>query len=295
VKPAWLAVIAAWSLAVSQVAFAQQPPPAPASEPAPVDPAAVPATEAPLVAGGPSKEQCIDANEAAQKLIRSGSFAEARPHVEMCQSPSCPELVRTDCADLAKAMVQTMPTIRFEAHDAKGNPVTNVKITMDGKVIAERIDATPITVDPGKHSFEFESPGLPRTSKAISLNAGEQRTERVDMVDKTGQILRTSGLVVGGVGVLLVGYGGFLAVRAKVRYDKGLDHCPDGPNSCDPVGVKYGEDAHDDAGTATTMMIVGTVLAAGGAALYFLVPEEGFRVTPAVGSRGFSLHASTTW
>lgn len=287
--------ITAWSLAVTQVAFAQQPPAAPATEPAPVDPAAAPATEAPLVAGGPSKEQCIDANEAAQKLIRAGSFAEARPHVEMCQSPSCPELVKTDCADLAKAMVQTMPSIRFEVHDSKGALVTNVKITMDGKIVAERIDATPLSVDPGKHSFDFESPGLPRTSKTISLNAGEQRTERVDMVDKTGQILRTSGLVLGGVGALLVGYGGFLAVRAKVRYDKGLDHCPTGPNSCDPVGVQYGADAHDDAGTATTMMIVGGVLAAGGAALYFLVPEEGFRVTPAVGSGGFSLKASTTW
>jgi len=295
VKCAPFVVVTAWSLAVAPVALAEQPPAAPAPSPAPADPAAVPATEAPLATEGPSKEQCIDANEAAQKLIRAGSFGEARPHVDLCQSASCPEVVRTDCADLAKAMVQTMPTIRFEARDSKGAPVTNVKITMDGKVVAERIDATPIVVDPGKHSFDFESPGLPRTSKTISLNAGEQRTERVDMVDNTGQVLRTGGLVLGGVGALLFGYGGFLAVRAKVRYDKGLDHCPDGPNSCDPVGVQYGHDAHDDAATATTMMIVGGLLGAGGAALYFFVPEEGFRVAPAVGSRSFGLEASTTW
>jgi len=299
VKFAPFVVVTAWSLAVAPVALAEQPPatPAPASAPAPppADPAAVPAIEAPLVTEGPSKEQCIDANEAAQKLIRAGSFAEARPHVDLCQSASCPEVVRTDCADLAKAMVQTMPTIRFEARDAKGALVTNVKITMDGKVVAERIDATPLTVDPGKHSFEFESPGLPRTSKTISLNAGEQRTEQVEMVDKTGQLLRTGGLVLGGVGALLLGYGGFLGVRAKIRYDKGLDHCPTGPNSCDPVGVEYGHDAHDDAATATTMMIVGAVLGAGGAALYFFVPEEGFRVAPAVGPGAFSLEASTTW
>jgi hypothetical protein len=262
-----------------------------AEEPAPAAPEAA---EAPP-AEGPSKEVCIDANEAAQRLIRAGSFADARPQIDVCLANACPEPVRKDCADLSKAMEQTMPKVSFDARDAKGAPVTDVKVTMDGRVIAERLDGTPLALDPGRHAFVFEAPGLPRITKTIALEPGAQRTERVDMVDMTGPILRTTGLALGAVGGLMIGYGGFLGIRAKIRYDRARDHCPDGPRSCEPAGVQGGRDAHDDASTATTMMAVGALVAAGGGALYLFVTEAGFRVTPGVRSGGMTLEASTRW
>ena len=173
--------------------------------------------------------------------------------------------------------------------------MTEVKVTMDGQPFAERLDGTPLPVDPGKHKFLFESPGLPRTTKVLVIKAGEQRGERVDMIDMTGPLLRTTGLVVAGIGVIAIGYGTFRSIQAKSTYDDALEHCPDGPNSCSPAGVRGGDDAHDDAAAATTSMIVGAILVGGGAALYFLVPEQGFRITPGVRQGGLTLEASTRW
>jgi hypothetical protein len=227
--------------------------------------------------------------------LRVGSLAAAREQVNLCVAATCPELIRNDCNELSRAIQTAMPTVRFDARDKVGASVTNVRVTMDGKVIAESLDGTPLAVDPGKHSFIFESPGLPRTTKTIVLKAGEQRGERVDMIDMTGPLLRTTGLVAAGIGVIAIGYGTFRAIRAKTTYDDALEHCPDGPNSCSSAGVRGGEDAHDDAAAATTTIGIGAFFVAGGAALYFLVPEEGFRITPGVRSGGLSLEASATW
>jgi hypothetical protein len=215
--------------------------------------------------------------------------------VEICVAAACPELIRNDCNELSKAIQAAMPTVRFEARDKAGAPVTEVRVTVDGRPFAERLDGTALPVDPGKRRFVFESPGLPRTSKTIVFKAGEQRSERVDMVDMTGPLLRTTGLVVAGVGVIAIGYGTFRGIRAKATYDDALEHCPNGPSSCNSTGVSKGEDAHDDAAAATTTIIVGSLFVAGGAALYLFVPAEGFRVTPGVRSGGLSLEASATW
>jgi hypothetical protein len=249
----------------------------------------------PAAAGDPATEQCVVANETAQRLLRAGSLAAAREQVNLCVAATCPELIRNDCNELSKAIQAAMPTVRFDARDKSGAVVTNVRVTMDGQVLAENLDGTPLAVDPGKHRFVFESPGLPRTTKTILLKAGEQRGERVDMIDMTGPLLRTTGLVVAGIGVIAIGYGTFRAIRAKTTYDDAVEHCPNGPNSCSPAGVRGGEDAHDDAAAATTTIGIGAFLVAGGAALYFLVPEEGFRITPGVRSGGLSLEASATW
>ena len=262
--------------------------PAPASEP--------PAETAPPVApSDPATEQCVVANETAQRLLRAGSLAAAREQVNLCVATTCPELIRNDCNELSKAIQAATPTVRFDARDKSGATVNNVRVTIDGTVLAESLDGTPLAVDPGKHRFVFESPGLPRTTKTIVLKTGEQRGERVDMIDMTGPLLRTTGLVVAGIGVISIGYGTFRAIRAKTTYDDAVEHCPDGPNSCSPAGARGGEDAHDDAAAATTTIGIGAFLVAGGAALYFLVPEEGFRITPGVRSGGLSLEASAAW
>jgi hypothetical protein len=272
-------------------------PPAPAAATAttPAPTADPPAEAAPAASSDSSTEQCVVANETAQRLLRAGSLAAAREQVSLCVAATCPELIRNDCNELSKAVQAAMPTVRFDARDKSGAAVTNVRVTMDGTVLAENLDGTPLAVDPGKHRFVFESPGLPRTTKTIVLKTGEQRGERVDMIDMTGPLLRTTGLVVAGIGVIAIGYGTFRAIRAKTTYDDAVKQCPDGPNSCSPAGARGGEDAHDDAAAATTTIGIGAFLVAGGAALYFLVPEEGFRITPGVRSGGLSLEASATW
>jgi hypothetical protein len=283
----------AFTLAVSQtMAIAAE---APATTPAPATTEAAPDSAAPAAPGEPTKEQCIDANESAQRLLRAGSLAEAREKVTICVAASCPEAIRADCQELTKSIQTATPTIGFDVRDKAGAPVTNVRVTMDGKVFAESFDGNPLPAEPGKHKFLFESPGLPRTTKIITLQPGEQRVERIEMIDMTGPLLRTTGLVIAGIGLISIGYGTFRSFQAKSTYDDALEHCPNGPNSCSQAGVQGGEDAHDYASAATTTIVVGSVLVAGGAALYLFVPEEGFRITPGVRAGGLTIEAAGRW
>ncbi len=283
--------------------LAAGPAPAPATSATPAasatpDASAPPADSADAGApepGAPTSTQCIDANESAQKLLRAGSLAPAREQVKLCIVESCPEPIRADCNDLSKAIEAAMPTVRFDARDKAGKPVTEVKVIMDGQPFLERLDGEAVSVDPGKHRFVFESPGLPRTTKTVVLKAGEQRGERVDLVDMTGPLLRTTGLVVAGIGAISIGYGTFRAFQAKSTYDDALEHCPNGPNSCSQAGVDGGDEAHDQAAAATTTIAIGSVLVAGGLAVYLFVPEQGFRIVPGVRSGGLTLEAGTTW
>lgn len=249
----------------------------------------------PAAPGEPSNTQCIDANESAQRLLRAGSLAQAREQVKLCVIESCPEPIRADCNDLGKAIEAAMPKVTFDARDKAGTQVTAVRVIMDGQPFLERLDGNPVPVEPGKHKFVFESPGLPRTTKTLVFKAGEHRGERVDMIDMTGPLLRTTGLVVAGIGVISIGYGTFRAFQAKSTYDDALEHCPNGPNSCSEAGADGGDEAHDQAAAATTTIALGSILVAGGLAVYLFVPEQGFRIVPGVRQGGLTLEAGTTW
>ena len=41
------------------------------------------------------------------------------------------------------------------ARDAKGEDLTEVRLTIDGETVAERLDGRALTLDPGTHTFRF--------------------------------------------------------------------------------------------------------------------------------------------
>ena len=43
-----------------------------------------------------SKDECIDANEAAQKLKRDGALTQARAKLQLCLHQECPDAVRAE-------------------------------------------------------------------------------------------------------------------------------------------------------------------------------------------------------
>ena len=217
-----------------------------------------------------SKDECIDANEAAQKLKREGALSQARAKLQLCLRPECPGPVRADCAELSAAVDAAMPSIVFDARDAHGVRLVNVRVTMDGKPLAEQLDGTPISVDPGSHGFEFAAPGQPSTSEHVYFESGEKRQMRVDLVDKTGPLLIRLGLGTGVVGVVAVSLGAYWGLQAKSTYNDAKAQCPDGPTSCSAQGIVGGQDAHDQASRSTVAFALGGVLLAGGATMYWL-------------------------
>jgi len=247
-----------------------------------VSSAQTPAPAPPAPTAAPSiKDQCIDANEAAQRLTRDGTLAEARTQLQVCLRPECPGPVRQDCIDLAAKVEAATPTVIFEAHDAQGATVNVVHVTMDHHPFAELLDGKALPVDPGWHRFDFDAEGLPHTRQSVHFELGEKnRQVSVDLVDKSGPLMQKLGLGVAGLGVLTLAVGAYYGLESKSTYNDARKHCPNGPNSCDLIGVAGGRTAHDQAGNATLAFVFSGLLIGGGATLYVLGSK--LSVTPAV-------------
>jgi hypothetical protein len=126
-----------------------------------------------------TKDQCIDANGKGQELRREGKLSAAREQLRLCANPTCPAMVRDDCTKRLDDLERAQPTIAFEVK-ASGADVSAVKVTMDGKPLAERLDGTALPVDIGEHVFTFEVPGQPPVTRTLVLTEGEKgRRERI--------------------------------------------------------------------------------------------------------------------
>ena len=109
----------------------------------------------------PTTEECIDANAKAQALRRAGNLRHARENLLLCASASCPKMVRDDCTQRMDEVDRLTPTIVFQAKDAQGHDLSDVKVEVDGAPFTDRLVGTPLQVDVGEHTFSFSmAPGF---------------------------------------------------------------------------------------------------------------------------------------
>jgi hypothetical protein len=127
-----------------------------------------------------TKLQCIDANTRAQDLRRDGKLGAAREQLRQCADATCPEMVRDDCTRRLDEVERAQPTIVFEAKDGSGNDQSDVKVTVDGAPLADRLDGAALRVDPGQHVFVFLVAGQPPLRRTLVLAEGDKgRREKV--------------------------------------------------------------------------------------------------------------------
>lgn len=128
----------------------------------------------------PTKEECVAANEQAQKLRDRHKLRDAREHLRFCVSKSCPLVLQADCAERLNEVEKALPTIVFVVRNERGEDLTAVRVTMDGARLADRLDGSSLTVDPGEHTFVFESEGFARVeSKRLVREGDKDRRENV--------------------------------------------------------------------------------------------------------------------
>jgi hypothetical protein len=104
-----------------------------------------------------TQEQCINAYEKNQTLSLDGKFRAAREQLLVCSRPSCPKITQGDCGKWLAALEPRIPSVIVTAKSASGTDLESVRVLMDGEVLAERLDGRPVAVDPGPHTFRFES------------------------------------------------------------------------------------------------------------------------------------------
>jgi hypothetical protein len=119
-----------------------------------------------------SVQSCLDAAEDGQKLRDGGAYLRARERFIACAGDACPGEVRRSCVSWLGQLEELTPTVVVGAQ-AHGSEVTDVRITMDGKVVGERIDGKPIPLDPGSHRFRFERGGE-AVEETTVIRAGEK-------------------------------------------------------------------------------------------------------------------------
>jgi len=206
----------------------------------------------PAQAADPTTADCLSASDNAVALRNQHKLRAARAQQLVCGAPSCPADIRVECLHRVDELNTAIPTAIFQAKDAVGNDVIAVKVTMDGEPLAERLEGTPISLDPGPHSFTFEMAGqAPVTKTMVIQESQKNRRETIVLgvgaaappvvlatsppqpgpvlpqpaaqvgeappTDSGNSTKRILGLVIGGVGVVVAGVAIYEQVTALGR------------------------------------------------------------------------------
>jgi len=251
-------------------AHAQAPDPAPEA----ATEAAAPAAESAPVAD--ALDACINAYEQAQRLRKSGDLTAARDALMTCSRDTCPDIAKTDCTRWLAEVRQDVPSIVVGARFGDGRDAIDVRVTMDGKPLTEKLDGHAIELNPGVHTLRFETTGRAPVEERVSIRVGE-RNRRViatfpDPAPATPATPSAGGIptmtyVLGGVGVLgLAGFGFFGATGLSKESD--LDQCKPtcASGDVDTVRTRYL--------LADISLVVGA-LGLGGASYFYFTRESG--------------------
>ncbi len=261
-----------------------------------------------------TKQQCIDGDVKAQDLRRDGKLSAAREALRQCAAASCPAAVRDDCSKRLDDLDRAQPTLVLAARDAAGNDLVAVTVTMDGQPFADRLPGTPLPVDPGEHTFVFQTPGQPPLEKRLVIRENEQgRREGVtlggaraagDAAAGAGEGLKGAppghgtqkvlALIAGGLGVVGVGVGSAFGLIALSNRNAAQSVCP---GQCsDSSGVSKWSDAKTAGNVSTVAFVVGGVGLAAGAVLWLTAsPAPGPGATARLGLGPGSLRLEGTW
>lgn len=186
---------------------------------------------------------CPSSSEEGQRLRDKNKYSDARAMFRACSQPSCPAIVRKDCAKWLTEIDETQPSIVIAAQDATGADLSAVKVLVDDRQVATKVDGSPIAVDPGEHALRMETPGhAPLTQRLIVRVSEKNRLVRVVFQDgakaaqpepvgpprpgasgsegSTTESSSSSGppvlaLVLAGVGVVALGSFGYFGLTSK--------------------------------------------------------------------------------
>ncbi|MGZ3419218.1 MAG: hypothetical protein ACXVEE_15200 [Polyangiales bacterium] len=128
------------------------------------------------------KEACVQASDSAQKNKNAKKLRAAKKDLLVCVQDGCPAVVKKDCDGWLSEVEASLPTIVLSAKDGSGNDVFDVKVTLDGEPLTEKLDGSAIAIDPGPHTIHWEAPGVPpQDSKILVKEAEKNRTVSVTL------------------------------------------------------------------------------------------------------------------
>jgi hypothetical protein len=217
-----------------------------------------------LTARADTKAECASAYESSQEQKGQGRLRDARKSLVTCSQSACPAFIKKDCAKWLSEVEALLPSVVFSAK-AGSEEVTDVKVALGDDVLATSLDGRAVDMDPGTHTFVFESPQYGKKEVTLVVKEGQKaQAVEVQFVTKsdTGQGTsggggsgttpgtlttedaggrKTIGYVMAGVGA--VGLGGFAFFALSGKSDQNGLACADSKtctdSDLDPIKKKY--------------------------------------------------------
>jgi hypothetical protein len=257
-------------------------------------------------ANSPSKKECVEANESAQALRKSGKLRDARGQLLVCAVQACPGPVRADCAQMLHEIDRVQPEVVFGFKDEGGEEVGKGRLTLDGQVLPEFRSGSPIAVDPGPHELSFEADGFSRREMRFAVEEGETRRVSVVMqpLPKTkvapvvatmaperqeshGATLLLAGYVSLGVGAGVVVVGSVFGTVALAKKSS-LDSICDANHAC-PSAAQGDIDALHSNTIAANVTLGISVLGLGAGGVLLWLSRGAANASPRAPSSSFSI------
>jgi len=121
----------------------------------------------------PAVQECAQAYEQSQEQRRAGELFSARLEFERCRKADCPEFIRRDCSRWSKELEAEQPTVVFSAQRG-AHPLTDVRVSVGDRVLAEHMNAGAVELDPGEYDFRFETAEGESSALHAQIRAGDK-------------------------------------------------------------------------------------------------------------------------
>lgn len=153
--------------------------------------------------------QCVAKYEDALAQKKEGKLTAAHARFAECTEPACPGPVREECASQIKRLDALIPSVVPRARTRSGEELVDVRVSVGGRTLSEKLDGRAHRLDPGPWDFRFESAEFGSKNLRVVLAEGE-RLRKIEAVfddPEASAEIPTLVYVLGGVGVAgLIGF-----------------------------------------------------------------------------------------
>lgn len=255
---------------------------------------------------------CIVESETAQQERTDGHLRKARDLFKACSESECPQSVRSDCARSFDEVERATPTIVVIAR-SNGRDVNDVRVLVDGEVVANKLTGDAIAMDPGTRRLrlETETGALLGEREVVAHAAEKNRIIEFEIVlpATTSAPEREGGHTAGpwiivSVGAAALVAGGVMLALGETDVAKSRDGCvqdTDGTFTCTPLETPDGQSRSALSSTGNAL-VQGSIFAfaggglalAGGLLWHFLEHPHprAIAVTPLLSPRTIGLTAA---